>query len=75
VNITTSDLAYDGHILAASATSARRRAALRKHSVGADFAPSTGEVRLLTGAFAMAAGTPTVDIQDLARVRSWSPPV
>jgi hypothetical protein len=75
MNITANDLACDGHSLAASATSGGRRAALRERTIGADFATSTGEVRLLTGAIAMAAGTPTVDIQDPARVRSWSPPV
>ena len=68
-------LAYDGHGVAASATSAGRRAAVRERSVGVVLAASTGEVRPQAGARAMAAMTPTADIRDPERVRSWSPPV
>jgi hypothetical protein len=75
MNLTAMSLAYDGHGMAASATSAGRRAAVRERSVGVDFTSSTGEVRLQAGANAMAALTPTAGIWDPERVRSWSPPV
>lgn len=75
MNFTAMGLAYDGHGLAASATSAGRRAAVRERTAGVVFATSTGEVRLQAGARAMAALTPTADIRDPERVRSWSPPV
>jgi hypothetical protein len=75
MNLTAMSLACDGHGMAASATSAGRRVAVRERSVGVVFATSTGEVRLQAGARAMAALTPTADIQDPVRVRSWSPPV
>jgi hypothetical protein len=79
MNFAVRGLAFDRSGLAASVTSAALRAAVRERSVGTVFAPSTGEVRLQAGALAttksMAAMTPTADIQDPARVRSWSPPV
>ncbi len=75
MNLTAMSLAYDGRGMAASATSVGRRAVVRERSVGVVFATSTGEVRLQAGARAMAALTPTADIQDPERVRSWSPPV
>jgi hypothetical protein len=75
MNITAMGLAYDGHGLSASATSAGRRAAVRERNAGVVFAASTGEVRLQAGARAMAALTPTADIRDPERVRSWSAPV
>ena len=75
MNLTLIEVGNDGQSLATSVTSPGSRAAVRERSVGAVFATSTGEVRLPAGARAMAAMTPTADIQDPARVRSWSPPV
>jgi hypothetical protein len=72
MNFTAIDLGHDGQGLGASATSAEHRLAVRERSVRPTFPGSTGEMRPLAGAFAM---TPTADIQDPARVRSWSPPV
>ena len=73
MNLTLIEVGNDGQSLATSVTSPGSRAAVRERSAGAVFATSTGEVRLPAGA--MAAMTPTADIQDPARVRSWSPPV
>jgi hypothetical protein len=75
MNLTAMNMAHDGHGTAASATSPGRRAAARERRVAAAFDTSTGEVRLQAGVRAMAALTPTADIQDPERVRSWSPPV
>jgi hypothetical protein len=75
MNFTVTGMSFDGDGLAASATSAGLRAAVRERAIGAVFALSTGEVRLQAGALVMAAMTPTADIQDPAWVRSWSPPV
>jgi hypothetical protein len=75
MNFAAKDLTFDALVLAASATSAGSNAAVRERSVRPAAAPSTGEVRLSAGAPALAAMTPTADIQDPVRVRSWSPPV
>ena len=75
MNHTATSMASEGHAMAVSVTSAGRRAAARERSIGMGLAPSTGEVRLQPGAISMAVMTPTVDIQDPARVRSWSAPV
>jgi hypothetical protein len=72
MNITAIGLANDGQGLTASVTSAELRA-VRERCVPPTFPGATGEVRPLAGARAMA--TMTVDFQDPARVRSWSPPV
>ena len=72
MNLTLIEVGYDGHGLAASVTSAGSRAAVRERCVRPTSLASTGEVRPLAGALGM---TPTVDFQDPARVRSWSPPV
>lgn len=75
MKLTAVDVANDGLRLAASVTSAGHRAAVRERGVRPTFAVSTGEVRLLAGPPAMAVMTPTADIEDPARVRSWSSPV
>jgi len=75
MNFTVKASAFYAHGLSASAPSAGRVAAVRERNVSPTFDPSTGEVRLPAGAPAMAAMTPTADIQDPARVRSWRPPV
>jgi hypothetical protein len=79
MNLTAIELAHDGlvdqHGLAASATSVGSRAAVRERSVRPTFPGSTGEVRLQAGALAMPQMTPTVDIEDPARVRFWGSPV
>jgi hypothetical protein len=75
MSLSAKSMVSHGHAVAASVASAGRRAAVRERTIEMGFAMSTGEVRLQLGAVAMAAGTPTVDIQGPARVRSWSAPV
>jgi hypothetical protein len=75
MSLNAMSMASHGHAAAASVASASHRAAVRERTVGMGFVMSTGEVRPLAGDLAMPRVTPTVDIQDPARVRFWSAPV
>jgi hypothetical protein len=78
VNLVGNGVAFCARVPAAPAPSAGPglgRAVLRERTVTPTAPQPTGEVRLRAGAVSMAAMTPTADIQDPMRVRSWSPPV